>query len=412
MNMYLYRNTEIQLHPVSPITLTKRPKRSSILFRTYFEDISRKKEEIDSLENTEMWDKMKKLGNPYELIYTTYHRKRKNESISSYSPLSRSYFKMWEIYNNYPIFKNFPLTTDFQFCHLAEGPGGFMEASFNYLKHIRHKRHRPMDRYYGITLKPYNDYIPDWTKIQRIFGSSDHVYVQYGNLYLYEEVLEYVRNFSTRRAHVVTADGGFDYSKDFNGQELSSCQIIFSEMVIAFHVLIRNGSFICKVFDLFSVPMMKMIELLHRNFEFVYIYKPSTSRPANSEKYIVCLNYLDIMTPEEKLHLLQMIGMWNTMVEQGVEDDMIVDFEGIRVKNDLIHSLERLNEEYIQQQKSSLEKILDIAKKHPSAMIDKVEYDQLIRDQVSHAIEWCTRYNIEINQESCYYRKFHSNRGS
>ena len=408
MNIYLYRNTEEVRLPLDDLRLRWRPKRSSIVFRQYFDEISQKKEEIDQLENTEVWDKMKKLGNPYELIYTTYHRKRKNESISLYSPLSRSYFKMWEIYNNYPIFKNFPMDTDFQFCHLAEGPGGFMEASFNYLKHIRHKRYRPNDRYYGITIKPYNDYIPDWTKIKRIFGDEEKVYVQYGNLYEYEDVQAYIQHFSTRKAHVVTADGGFDYSKDFNGQELNSCQIIFSEIAVAFNVLIRNGTFICKVFDLFSAPMIKMIELLRRNFEFVYIYKPSTSRPANSEKYIICMNYLNLFTEEDKVHLLHMVRDWNEQVARSTEEEreeMIVDLDGIRVKNDLVHSLERLNIEYISQQKISLQKILDIAKRNPSSMIEKKDYDELIRTQVIKAIEWCTRYNVEINHESCYYRK-------
>ena len=39
---------------------------------------------------------MKKRTNPYELIYTTYN-KRKKDSIAAIQPLSRSYFKILEI---------------------------------------------------------------------------------------------------------------------------------------------------------------------------------------------------------------------------------------------------------------------------------------------------------------------------
>ena len=45
----------------------------------------------------------------------------------------------------------------------------------------------------------------------------------------------------------MTADGGFDYSSDFNGQEINSCQIILSECYIALNILKKHGTFVCKV---------------------------------------------------------------------------------------------------------------------------------------------------------------------
>ena len=82
-------------------------KDKNILFNKYYKIVSTEKEKIDKLENNENWDKMKKIGNPYELIYTTYNKKRKNDSISQHIPISRSYFKMWEIFYNFDLFKNF-----------------------------------------------------------------------------------------------------------------------------------------------------------------------------------------------------------------------------------------------------------------------------------------------------------------
>ena len=54
----------------------------NILFCKYYNVVSVEKEKIDKLENNDSWDKMKKIGNPYELIYTSYNKKRKNDSIS------------------------------------------------------------------------------------------------------------------------------------------------------------------------------------------------------------------------------------------------------------------------------------------------------------------------------------------
>ncbi len=390
------------------LNLVWRNKRQSLLYRTFYEEISKEKTEIDKLNNHEVWDKMKKVGNPYELIYTTYHRKRKNDSISKYIPLSRSYFKMWEIYHNFPIFSQFPINTSFHCAHLAEGPGGFMEATANYIKYIRSKsgcEEKCGDQFVGITLKPHNEHIPDWVKIKKVFGNQTEIEVNYGNLYIYEDVCEYVSKFKTRRAHIVSADGGFDYSADFNGQELNSTQIIYSEIAIALNILIKGGSFVCKVFDLFSVSMVKMVELLNRHFERVYIYKPETSRPANSEKYIVCLHFLDNMSAFYKEHLLKQIEVWNQMASENREDQFI-DIEKIRVPSYLVHALYDYNKEYIEHQKKYLKSTIQIAKNNPTSMIEKEDYEKILRSQVENAYTWCKKYDVPINYESMYWRKY------
>lgn len=408
-HIYIHKKKDIEESiSIDDFQLVWKDKKYSLFFKRYYEEISKEKENIDKLENSESWDKMKKIGNPYELIYTTYHRKRKNDSISKYIPLSRSYFKMWEIYNNYPIFKYFPLHTKFHFSHLAEGPGGFMEASYNYLEHIREKKIQVKDIYDGITLKPHNEYVPDWNKIKKIFNNNSNIRVTYGNLYHYNDVLEYIKLFDNNKAHIVTADGGFDYSSDFNGQELNSCQIIYSEMAIALKILIKNGTFICKVFDLFSIPMLRMIEILNRNFEYVYIYKPETSRPANSEKYIICMNFLDKMDENTKNMLLQKIKIWNDCVEKKDinNDNKFIDFDTIHIHRDLIYSINDYNKEYIEHQKVSLKNTIDIAKNNPSSIIEKNSYESIIKSQVQNAYNWCIKYNIPINEESMYWKKY------
>ena len=414
--LYTHKNDDI-IKPVviENIKLEWKLKKQSLLFKNDYEEISKKKEEIDSLENNEIWDKMKKIGNPYELIYTTYHRKKKNDSISKYIPLSRSYFKMWEIYHNYPIIQTFPLNTTFHFAHLAEGPGGFMEASYNYLQYLRNKdknnlkKEKCNDIYEGITLKPHNEYVPDWNKIKKIFGKETNINVNYGNLYIYEDALEYIKKFEIDKAHIVTADGGFDYSSDFNGQELNSCQIIYSEVVIALKILIEKGTFICKVFDLFSVPMIRILDILQRNFEYMYIYKPESSRPANSEKYIICMNFLNKISENHKDELLYNIKRWNNMIESKNEiykKEYFIDIVNIKSRSQLIHELNIYNKNYLNYQKKSLNKILDIAKNNPSSIIDKKEYDILIKTQVQNAYNWCIKYNIPINNESIYWKKY------
>jgi 23S rRNA U2552 (ribose-2'-O)-methylase RlmE/FtsJ len=388
---------------ISEIGFVKKTKREILVFKKFYQDVSTEKEKIDNLENDHEWDRLKKIGNPYELIYTSHHKKRKRESISNYQPISRSYFKMWEIYCHFSskIFQHISIHHPIVFAHLAEGPGGFMEASYNYRKYML-RNQIPQDTYCGITLPPNNDTIPDWNKLKKIFGeSSKQIKIHYGNLYILNDVLSYIKHFKKRKPLVVTADGGFDYSSDFNGQEINSCQIIYSECVIALHILETNGTFVCKVFDLFTSPMIKILYLLYKNFREVYIYKPETSRPANSEKYLVCIGFKNILTEDEKQHLLYLIYSYQDYVHKRLlSEDETLDLTGIRVPNYFCRQLIEFNHEYVEQQKFYLNRTLSLGNR----IIPKDEYDELLRNQVRIAVEWCQRYHIPINQLSGYLR--------
>jgi 23S rRNA U2552 (ribose-2'-O)-methylase RlmE/FtsJ/uncharacterized protein YlaN (UPF0358 family) len=371
----------------------------NIFFKKYYKKVSFEKEKIDKLENTENWDKMKKIGNPYELIYTTYNKKRKNDSISIYIPISRSYFKMWEIFYNFNFFKYFNIEDNFIFSHLAEGPGGFMEASYNYKIKLMNKKTNN-DLFYGVTLKPTNEYIPDWNKIKKIFNNHNNIKIDYGNLYFINDVKNYINNFKDNKANFVTADGGFDYSSNFNGQELNSCQIIYSECIIALNVLKLNGCFVCKVFDLFSITMIQILYIVSLCFEEIYIYKPDTSRPANSEKYLICLYYKDNLTELSKNKLLDIIEKWNKVVSSLKEDETII-FKNIKINNLFIQRLNEYNEKYMDTQMYYLNNTIQLS----NEKINKEKYYEIIQKQVNNAIDWCNKYDIEINKNSIYYKK-------
>ena len=120
------------------------------------------KAEIDDVQGK--WDIVKKVTNKYEYInscVTIDNMKGSNNSVCSYKPISRSFFKMIEILNNF----DFNFEQNISSFHLAEGPGGFIEA-LSYLRksNINHFE----DIYYGITIiKEMGDQsIPNWKKIQ------------------------------------------------------------------------------------------------------------------------------------------------------------------------------------------------------------------------------------------------------
>ena len=87
---------------------------------------------------------------------------------------------------------------------------------------------------------------------------------------------------------IITADGGFDFSIDFNQQETLATNLLFAQVSFAISMQKTNGHFILKIFDIFTKTTCDILYLLSTLYKQVFIIKPNTSRLANSEKYIVC----------------------------------------------------------------------------------------------------------------------------
>ena len=47
----------------------------------------------------------------------------------------------------------------------------------------------------------------------------------------------------------ITADGGFDFSIDYNQQEFLAQKLIFAQVIMAISLQKIGGSFVCKFFD-------------------------------------------------------------------------------------------------------------------------------------------------------------------
>jgi len=393
-------NSKINLEEVN-IKVYLEDKNKCTIFKKYYDTISVQKEKIDSINYNKKWDKIKKIGNPYELVYTSLTNKKKNDNISSYIPISRSYYKMWEILQNFKIIDKKTDKTDkkkIYIANLAEGPGGFMEAIYNFNK----KYTNNSDYYYGITIKPYNQYVPDWNKLIKIFGNENkkinNIDITYGNLYIHDDVNQYINKLKDKNIEIVTADGGFDYSADFNGQEINSCQIIYSEVIIGINLLIKGGSMICKIFDIFSITTIRILYIIYNLFESVHIFKPDTSRPANSEKYLVCLNYLDNISENKKKEFLEVIKDWYVLNENNKNTDKIINIDlDIKIPGAFLHAIDNFNELYMNRQLLYLENTLKI-----SDGLDKNEFIKLKNKQINIAKDWCTKYDIKINKNYTY----------
>ena len=95
---------------------------------------------------------------------------------------------------------------------------------------------------------------------------------------------------------VATADGGFDFTNDFNRQEANSLALCFAQIAFGLAVQKKRGTFVVKVFDITTAGAVDLVFLLANNYRSLHIFKPSSSRSANSEKYIVCTGFIGAVT--------------------------------------------------------------------------------------------------------------------
>jgi 23S rRNA U2552 (ribose-2'-O)-methylase RlmE/FtsJ len=370
------------------------------------------------------WDIYKKYTNHYEFIHTIIQSKKK--SVSKYKPLSRSYFKMVEIVhelqllpNQYETGSNTFTTNTFhkpsdkpsdklndklndkpndkstpamvasspiKTFHLAEGPGGFIEAVVN-------MRKNPKDMYYGMTiLDDKNDYnIPAWKKSDYFLSNNPNVVIEKGadgtgNI-LSVENFEYCYETYRSTMDFITADGGFDFSTDFNKQELHISRLLYAQIAFAVIMQKHKGNFVLKIFDCFHSITVDLLFLLSSFYKTVYITKPQTSRSGNSEKYVVCKGFLYHST--DAFYTFIRNGFIQ-MVNPEIETHYIYRILQKPIPLSFVVKIEEYNSIFGQQQIENIHSTLSMIEKN----IKQDRIDMMVKHNITKCIQWCIRYNI------------------
>jgi cap2 methyltransferase len=338
------------------------------------------------------WNIYKKITNPYEYIHTIIPGKQ--FCIAKNRPLSRSYYKMVEIVFAFDL-GIFSLTEPIHSFHLAEGPGGFIQA-------ISDLRKNTQDVYHGMTLIvcDKNDDIPAWKKSHGIFRDRSNIIIETGadktgNI-LSLENFDHVVHMYQGTIDLVTADGGFDFSADFCNQETIAANLIFAQIAYALCLQKTGGGFVLKVFDTFTKYTVDLLALLSCSYEEVYVTKPNTSRYGNSEKYIVCKNFLleskQLYPPLRKL-LAEILSGENVLIG-GI-------FPSSTVPCIFINRIEEINTIIGQQQIENIHSTIQLIhsdneyedkyNKHPEK---RGVVQAIIKRNVQKCIQWCVTHKI------------------
>lgn len=371
------------------------------------------------------WDAYKKITNTYEYIHSIVPGRK--QCVSRLHPLSRSYYKMIEIAHCFQLL-SVPSETDraptdllppppgleganhrrasdhppaiwgvrtdepIATFHLAEGPGGFIQA-------IADLRAHPRDVYHGMTLvvSDKNEDIPGWKKSRQFLRDHPNVVIETGcdgtgNM-LSMSNFEHVVHTFIGSMDLITADGGFDFSSDFSHQEANASHLIFAQIAYAVCLQRTGGSFVLKVFDMFTKYTLDMVALLSSLYQQVYVTKPVTSRCANSEKYLVCKGYIGdgVKVYPYMRETLQVI----LSREEGVDVCGILPTP--LIPRAFVNKLEEYNAILGQQQIENIHLTLQLMysndrKRAPDERRPIIQ--NMIRKNVYRCVQWCIKHDI------------------
>lgn len=357
------------------------------------------------------WNRVRNYINDYELVSS---KKRKFEGLEISVPdvitISRAYFKVWEIFEYFKKDKLVSLKSNFTYAGLAEGPGGMAQSVINYRE--KYSKFAKSDNYFAITLRQgsqestrWGEKYPQLKKVKINYGDKKYGGDEDGDLLKTNNIIAFAK-FVGEKVDLITADGAVfvDDSVRQMGvhREEIHYSLLFDEIVGALCLQKNGGSFIMKIYEIFTLPTAQLIYLLSIYYEKVWIFKPVTSRAGNSEKYVVCANFKGISKDELDILLKLSRDLWNdgARVPMAPGDIFVHSFfNNSVVPSKFFDVLKEYNSNYLEAQINAMIKGLTLARMYHRKRkeFNRRRKGMIIR-LINNAKKWCRLNDIPIRK--------------
>ena len=114
---------------------------------------------------------------------------------------------------------------------------------------------------------------------------KNKIIVQYENN-IYEELLNFYYKPNKKNLNIID----YEYENFIkNTLEMDIFPEIYEKIIESIKL---KCNIICKLYEIFTFDSIRLISKLTKSYENVYICKPSSSKLYNSEKLIICYNFL------------------------------------------------------------------------------------------------------------------------
>lgn len=205
---------------------------------------------------------------------------------------SNAFLKGYEMFYRYKIYDNHEKLVTF---HAAEFPGSILLATAHYLgandPDVEWDWYASSfignatdgDDYLDDTYHLYKNYPEKWFMDHEHNGDLTNV-----------EYIQYLQENLGNSIDVYTSDLGLDTSDNPNEQEMIQARGNFGQILAGLVTLKIGGTLLTKQFTMFEPFTVSLMIILSGLFEELSIVKPSTSKSANSESYVLAKGYRGI----------------------------------------------------------------------------------------------------------------------
>lgn len=313
---------------------------------------------------------------------------------------NRAYYKLWELLNKYKIIdiskiveskdSNGSPVKFFHTCHLAEAPGSFVLATQDFLyKNMYDNSNNNVKSNLGIDInlcsvaisrepsrKLYSN--EGYPPFHRTLLQDDNIETLYGDVsdekFIKNFIDTRISNSQTKKFAFVTADGGLDDGRNYTKKESLHHDLFFCETKAILALQDVGGSCVIKFYETFSKETLQILYLLIKHYTDYNIIKPKTSRPTNSERYVICRGFKSIVSYDsltKTIHELKPVPV--TTLER----------------------LQKVNTALVVNQIACIETIINIVSGKK-----KVDLDTRIKCKKTSFQEFCKTYNLRLLKDS------------
>ena len=202
--------------------------------------------------------------------------------------ITNAWMKCWEMINVFDLVPKDHSKEFTIFCN-AEFPGAFILALNHYIKtETVNKEYE----WYANSLWPDNH------KNKEIFKDHFKLYEKYQDKWLMTpentgdvtnlKMVKIIEDRLSEKVDLYTSDIGTGVEEN---QETNETDYNLGQVICGLKTLKNGGTMVCKMFSFFKPFNMSLLKLLTKLFSEFYLTKPMSSRPANSEIYIIGKGY-------------------------------------------------------------------------------------------------------------------------
>ena len=277
------------------------------------DELARKKSEIDQFidgdkRKEKYYGQITTLLDPFARFRRDVQRTLKHGKKSY---ITNAFLKCWEMIYTFNLIPD-EHSSDYTVFGNAEFPGAFIFAINKYITEITRN---PRYKWYA------NSLFPD-KKEGVVLGDEFKLYENYPDNWLMDakendgdvtklKTVDAIRKKLGGKVDLYTSDIGIGLDiSNFNKQEEIEAVLNLGQVLCALSTLKIGGCMVCKMFMFFTPFNISLLSMLNNMFEEFYLSKPVTSRPGNSEIYIVGKGYKGYK--EDSIEILRnALSNWN-----------------------------------------------------------------------------------------------------